>query len=412
MKCRTLIGLLSIVAALELWAGEVVDPMDGFATVQATADSEQESIDLSPVWAPTTLPASDVIAYSATGWGDGLVGGTVRVYLYDPRAGASTDLVIGKTDEGTFAWDFAGVRRQSYQLVHEVTRDGAVSALETLTANYDFTDCELPQTDDDFQRALRGFTQSCTVVNDVDNNWKVIGGEGAGVKSPTLAAGTTTAITLTAFGIGDLSFAYRLTGGSAKVTLDGEDVLDLAAAADWTPVRVAADEHAAHTFQIVYTAADGGQMFLNDLVWALRSGAVRAETTGGLFRADIRLGYDGSATSIVVRVVSKQEEMMPFVYSATNFTGLAETVEGPTVAKVSVVKLTGEGEEVALWTDEVPGTRRVIRHTTGESAISWNGRTGAWKAEFEILDGDKSVHFESAIFDMRAFKKGFVLFVR
>lgn len=404
MNGRTIICAWATVVALMTGAVSASDDLSQFRQVTAEGWGEASALDLSEVWEVFELQGVPV-AYSSVGWDVDPVdsGNAVALTLVPVDASASpVTLVSGLTGAGAYGWTPSGVEKTTYRLSHVVSHGGVSDMKQTLTAVFDFTNCDLGGATADEIRAAAFATdsQSFDFSSDEESPWQPIGGAGEGIAS---AEGVASTFTLRVKGSGTLSFGHLLTASDLsafRVLVDGVETLDLGAAAQWTDDLLTVDARGAHVVTFVFDGTDG-QAGVKGLRWHEREGAFASQLSEPV-AVDLREG---------VRALVSRTELLPFVYSATNFTGLAETVEGPTVAKVSVVKLTGEGEEVALWTDEVPGTRRVIRRATDESAVSWSVRSGVWKAEFEILDGDKSVHFESVIFDMRTLKKGFVLLV-
>ena len=99
-----------------------------------------------------------------------------------------------------------------------------------------------------------------------------------------------------------------------------------------------------------------------------------------------------------VRTPQKLAWVLPFAYSPTNFIG---DIVG-TASRVGIVKLTGdESVDVSQWTEEVAGTARVLkREDAGEGAVVWHAKKGVWRADFEILGGERPVT-QSKILDLR-----------
>ena len=117
-----------------------------------------------------------------------------------------------------------------------------------------------------------------------------------------------------------------------------------------------------------------------------------------------------------VRCVRERADILPVVYSPTNFTGIVETAE-PTVARVRLVQLTGdEVAGVASWTNavnEIVSTERIlVGRTSAESSVAWRAKSGVWKLTFDILTGDVVARSEYAIFDARGLKQGLVLLLK
>ena len=119
---------------------------------------------------------------------------------------------------------------------------------------------------------------------------------------------------------------------------------------------------------------------------------VVAEGVAPKVRLDLREG---------VRTPKRLAQVLPFQYSSTNWVGDVIGVSPTSVAKVAIVQLTGDDPDVAKWTTEVPGTAKVLKQGIGDGEVPWNAKKGVWRATFEILNGDKSIHEETAIFDLR-----------
>ena len=76
----------------------------------------------------------------------------------------------------------------------------------------------------------------------------------------------------------------------------------------------------------------------------------------------------------------------------------------------------GNGTAAAIrnvrWTDEVSGMFRKLVDKPGEDAKPWRAKKGVWKATFDILNGDTSIHREESWFDLRKTSTpGFMLMV-
>ena len=110
-----------------------------------------------------------------------------------------------------------------------------------------------------------------------------------------------------------------------------------------------------------------------------------------------------------VRVVMQRSDIFPFAFSQTNFTGIA-SADAQSVATISVIQLSGEGEDVSEWTQEIDGTRQVLMSDRGEGTVKWSPKRGVWRAEFAIRNEDAILHEESALFDLRHLAQGIVIF--
>ena len=102
-----------------------------------------------------------------------------------------------------------------------------------------------------------------------------------------------------------------------------------------------------------------------------------------------------------VRTPKRLADVLPFVYSSTNWLGDVVNVSAESVARVTLVQLTGEGDDVTTWTDVVPNTFKELVKKPGEGEVKWRARKGVWKAAFDILNNDTSIRTEEAIFDLR-----------
>ena len=102
-----------------------------------------------------------------------------------------------------------------------------------------------------------------------------------------------------------------------------------------------------------------------------------------------------------VRTPKRLADVLPFVYSSTNWLGDVVNVSAESVARVTIVQLTGEGDDVTTWTDVVPNTFKELVKKPGEGEVKWRARKGVWKAAFDILNNDTSIRTEEAIFDLR-----------
>lgn len=638
------LACLLAVAGVTLAAHSAVDPLAGFESQPVENVMAVGGLDLAEVWVLTGLPKTAKLQYSATGWGAGLTGNSVHIYLREKEMGRVVEVASGLTGDGECDWDFSGVKARRYEMSHEVAKGTAVDSTLTLRAQFDFTGCVFPQTDEDFQLAVRGVSQPCVIANDAEHPWQVLGGAGAGAAAPTQAAGSVTRLSISAFGEGKLSLEYRLVGDAVTVSVDGGEPEALPAAGDWTEVVLELEGVRRHEVEIACTAAADGAAAIRSVSWVRPVEVVEGASETASFALDLSevwtvdrieelslnyssVGWDldevdggaavtlslvpedgvggtqtvqadlmgrgvcawtpqdvlrkaywldhlvmkggkadadqtlravfdfsncqmaatapeiraaafapfgqgfefendeehpwqpidgagngiappgaASAFTVVVcgagrfdfgwflsggrlavtvdgkeaadfatpgdwksdalrldgrgehrivfsvsdgetvagikglhweqddgefsftegdgvrmdlregvRVIVRQDELMPFAYSATNFTGLAANADDP-VARVRVVRITGEGEDFGSWTapeNEVAGTERTLRTARDEATVIWRGKCGGiWKAEFEITDGGKSLHKEHAIFDMRRYMKGFQLIVR
>ena len=110
-------------------------------------------------------------------------------------------------------------------------------------------------------------------------------------------------------------------------------------------------------------------------------------------------------------VILKCSDLFPFVYSSTNFTGLAGT-DARSTARITITRLQGEGDDLESWTS-VPNTEKVLlADVAGEGSVAWHGRKGVWKAELTILTEGQEARRQTRILDLRNYVgPGLVLFV-
>ena len=387
------------------------------STDRASGALSGQELNLSDVWALTSLADEQLagLRYSSTGWGCRTVaeGATVRIaavsgILTDGgfvADGAAATLVDGLTGDGTYDWVPQGVAKRVYRLMHEVSVDGKPKAEETLYCYFDFSSCVIQATAAEVAAAVCGeVSHAMKISNDVDHPWQPIDGAGSGLlPEKNLAAGMETTISFAFTGIGEFSFSYRLTGGGLTVTLDGAEPVELTANDDWTAFGpLTFETFGAHTAVFAFTSAADADAAIKDVVWCRPEQASVAQAAATDKAMDLREG---------VRVIRGFGELLPFVYSPTNFTGLAGVADA-SIACVKVVQLTGTGPDLSLWSEEVPGTARELVRSASDGTVVWNGRNGVWKATFDILDGETSVHTESAVFDMRRFGLGFMILLR
>ena len=387
------------------------------STDRASGALSGQELNLSDVWALTSLADEQLagLRYSSTGWGCRTVaeGATVRIaavsgILTDGgfvADGAAVTLVDGLTGDGTYDWVPQNVAKRVYRLMHEVLVGGKPKAEEVLYSYFDFSSCVIRATDAEVAAAVCGATShAMEIANDVDRPWQPIDGAGSGLSpEKNLAAGTETALSFAFSGIGEFSFSYRLTGGGLTVRLDGAEPVELTANDGWTAFGpLALETFGAHTAVFAFTSAAGADAAIKDVVWRRPEQASVAQAAATGKAMDLREG---------IRVIRGFGELLPFVYSPTNFTGLAGA-ENASIARVKVVQLTGTAPDLSLWSEEVPGTERELVRSTSDGAVVWEGRNGVWKATFDILDGETSVHTETAVFDMRKFGLGFRILLR
>ena len=382
-------------------------PVDAAAPapfVLAADEKTDVSLDLSAIWDRTDLSAIGV-AYSAVGWAltadesDRTV--TLAYFKTNEEASAATEIASGLTGCGTQTWTPSGVAKDGYELRHSVYDGLTEVAGERLSAFFTFANCQMEATPEEVRDAVLGIGEPCIVTNDADHPWQPLAGAGSGAAAP---AGTNTQIGFAVAGEGALSFGVRLDGGTLAVLVDGVSVATYDSVADWTAVTLPIVGRTAHTVAFAYTAADGTtSAALRGVSWKTDAGRLSAASCDGA-RVDLREG---------AKTIMRREQLLPFVYSHTNFVGVAGAT-AESVARVSIVRLAPDEptDDLSLWTNAVAGTERVLREESDESSVRWRGHGGVWRATFDILNGEDTVHTETAIFDMREFCPGFMLMLK
>lgn len=389
--------LVGVVLAAAAW-GEATT---GRPEIEEVASSTMESLslDLSSVWYRQDLSPMDVF-YAADGWylDDVATGNTVSLDLIPVDGGATMTIASGLTGNGSFRWTPVEVERKQYKLDHVVRSGGAILSAETLSARFSFENCVMPASEAEIRAAVLGVTHECAVISDADNPWQPIGEAGEGVES---VQGVASPIAFKVKDVGTFSFDWSLENGPVTVQVDGQTVKTYSSASDWAGETLSIDTAGEHVVTVSVASGDAG-MKLRNVRW-ITTDEVYGEATSDSVPTDFREG---------VRVLKDRAELLPFVYSSTNFVGLAGA-DAESICSVEVVRLTGEGEDVSLWREEVPGSRKVLVRASGESAVVWHGKVGVWKATFEVSTaGGETVHEETAIFDMRSCARGLAIILR
>lgn len=319
--------------------------------------------------------------------------------VFQPDTSAEAVTVLPATQgEGTVDWKPSSVVKAVYRLTHTARINGTIDDQTTCYGYLDFTKCAAARaTQEEVETAvLDRFTHKINVVQDANNPWQPIESDVAGVGVVTdegLAAGTVTTTAFSFSGRGTLHYEYKLGGGSLVVQASGMSPEALSVAADWQTRMIGFDGFGAHDVAFVYTAAGGdATAALRNVRWEEEDAGARVQSEGGESRSDLREG---------VRKPKRVEEILPFTYSSTNWIGVAGATAESTV-RVTIVQMTGTAPDAGEWTDEVPGTSRVLVKAPGEGEFKWKTEgKGVWKASFDILTGDECVHHEEAWFDLR-----------
>ena len=384
---------------------------DGSASGGAAAP---HALDLSDVWDKRNVN-DEPILWSSLGWEDVAEaegGKTVTLQLIPLSAGEEETLRSGLTGHlETDYWTPGEVTKQVYNIRHVIVGG---SPMETdLNAYFSFENYDhVAPREQDVRAAIRfgdGTGWDFGIANDAENWWDLAGGPGEGIEAPEGAS----TLTFTVDGHGTFLFDYALEGGAWKVKVDGVEVRTLDAAADWTGAELPMDERlVTHVIEFETELSDGDIAALKNVRWVDTDDCF-GDGRAGTGAADLREG---------VLVVRRSNELMPFTWSSTNFTGNALVkdtgfipIDPQSVASVRVVQVTGAGDDVSQWTEEVAGTEKtLVAEQQGEGAIRWKGvQQGVWKAELVIATGGSETYRETRILDLRKYsEQGLVFFFR
>ncbi len=404
---RRTIGAIALTAVAAVGYGDdvVADAEEEIVGAGAIA---QGALDLSDVWNKRIANAESIL-WSSLGWEDVAEeesGKTVTLQLIPRQEGETQTLGSGLTGHRqTYVWTPGKVTKQVYNIRHVVVGG---SPMETdLNAYFSF---EI--TEQDVRAAIRfgdGTGWDFGIANDAENWWDLAGGPGEGIAAPEGAS----TLTFTVDGHGTFLFDYALEGGAWKVKVDGVEVRTLDAAADWTGAELPMDERlVTHVIEFETELSDGDVAALKNVRWVDTDDCFGVGQSGA-GAADLREG---------VLVVRRSNELMPFTWSSTNFTGnalLKDTgfilIDPQSVASVRVVQVTGEGDDVSQWTTEVAGTATtLVAEKQGEGRVRWKGiQPGVWKAELAIETNGSETYRETRILDLRKYSaQGLVFFLK
>lgn len=413
-------GLTAFLAAAE---GKRENEIDIVNEVEAV-ESTEASCDLRtvfPVAKQKDEPALQGLNYSARGWRlDVSTEDSARTAEITAEPGEIVDGVFQRGEgaavtvlpaiggEGTVDWQAGQISKCVYRLKHMVLV-GGVSDAEALCYGYlDFTHCVTEKaTQEEVELAVFGrFSHKIGVVQDADLPWQPIESGVASVGIMTdagLASAASTATTFNFKGRGTLHYEYTFSDGSLVVRADGATVGALAASAEWREGGLRFEDFGTHVVSFAYTVANGGQAAIRNVYWEEEDGSARVKGEGGETRVDLREG---------VRTAANRDEILPFVYSSTNWIGDVEEATTDSLARVTIVQLTGTVPDVKEWV-AMSGTATEFVRKVGEGAKKWKPKKGVWKATFDILNGDTSVRREEAWFDLRKTSiPGFMLMLK
>lgn len=355
-------------------------------------------------------PALTGLLYSAVGWALDATDDSSRSVTITAQAGtlafdgsftpdesAALTVLSERTGKGACDWLATDVQKKVYKLVHTVKKNDVVDSAGTLYGYFDFTYCDRMATQDEIEKALLlPLSHSVNVTSDATNPLQPIDyvQPGAGIETDANLSQDAQATTEISFsGHGRFTFELRVSGGTLAVAVDGgaPEVIAIPVAV-WAPCVLVFDDVGEHTVEFAYAAAgDGTTAAVRNVLWLEDEKIVAAGGSMDNVRTDLRDG---------VRTAWQSDEILPFAYSSTNWIGKAGAAAS-SVARVTVVRLTGTDPDVSSWTEEVPGTFRKLYDKPGEGAVKWRPKKGVWKATFDIFNGDTSIHGEDAIFDLR-----------
>ena len=403
--------VLAAVAAAGYGGDAVVVPDEEVVGAGVIA---QGALDLSAVW-DKCIVNDELILWSSLGWehvAEPESGKAVTLQLIPHSEGASQTLASGlKGHRQTYVWTPGEVTKQVYNIKHSVIGGSPIETDLNAYFSFENYDQEAPSAAD-VHAAVRsgdGTGLKYGIANDLENWWTPTDGPGGGVAAPKGAS----KFKITVEGGGRFRFDYTLAGGTWTVKVDSVAVRTLDAVADWTgvefPVVGALVSHVIE-FETELSADD---------IAALKN--VRWVDTDDCF-GDGRAGTGAADLREGVLVVRRSNELMPFTWSSTNFTGNALVkdtgfipIDPQSVASVRVVQVTGAGDDVSQWTEEVVGTEKtLVAEQQGEGAIRWKGvQQGVWKAELVIATGGSETYRETRILDLRKYSgQGLVFFLK
>lgn len=354
----------------------------------------EQAIDLSPCWTSVEDLAKIPLSYSSVGWGIEDLPGESTVRL-DNVTGAVFNVQEGLTGRGVFPWVIRGIDKKVFHIQHVVTRGGVVRAEETLNAIFDFT--AIVERNDQIKTAVVGCSQPIYCLDDPGHPWSLLGGAGEGVSNAADGA----QLSFSFAGTGVFSAELAFESGCVVVTLDGVEVETVMANGQWTGRDWPVADFGSHTVTLRYSGTSEIRVrnaVMDGCDCRIRSGALEPSAL------DLRRG---------VRKAKHYNEILPFTYSSTNWIGDVVGVTAASVARVTIVQLTGSDPDVGNWTETVPDTFKELVKKAGEGEVKWRPKQGVWKATFDILNNDTGIHQETAILDLRnASGNGLVLFLR
>ena len=436
MKQRNyILGMLAFVPLLALGGGDSLAEVfqnRGADVVDETYSATVDGRVVIPVTSESVLKG---LSYSSVGWDIVPDEGAARTVAIIAQSGyftkgafvadgdAKFEVLAETTGRGTCHWQvtaelLAKIQKGKtlYRFVHAVKDEGVDDPSETLYGYFDFDLSAL--VDGTAMAAALAEVSHPVLMVDHDRPWPPV--DAATVRSgivtdPSLEAGATTAMKLFFTGMGSLAFEYALDGGRLSVVADGVERELPATDGAWaTADALEFSDADVHEVMLVYTAAgDGSTAKVRHVRWLQADRVDYLSDVRQHVRLDTREG---------VLVVRRPNDLLPFTWSSTNFTGVIEIGLGETqridpqsVASVRVVQVTGAGDDVSQWATEVEGTETtLIAEQKGEGTVTWKHvKPAVWKAEFVIKPPAGETCRETRILDLRTYiGQGTVLFVK
>ena len=406
---KTTILLASAMTALSSLSDGLSEDETGLVIELDRQESVEVECDLRTVFPVAKLknePALQGFGYSARGW-------CLDVPIEDPDRtaeivaepgvlangvftpeGAAVVVMSATEGEGWIDWQPSSVEKGMYRLTHTARVRGTGDGQATCYGYLDFTQCaDSRATQEQVEvAALDGVSHMIALTQDEEFPWQPIemSVAGAGIATDAQLVSETTTTVFSFKGHGTFHYEYVLSGGSLEVRADGVPVETLQVSG-WQMRTVQFEGFGAHTVAFVHVAAKGGRAGLRSVRWEEEDDAVRLWGEENDVRMDLRHG---------IRTAKCADEILPFVYSSTNWIGVAGATAG-SKARVTIMQMSGTGPDVTNWTDVVSGSFKELVNKNGEGEKKWRPRKGVWKATFDILNDETSIYSADAWFDLR-----------
>lgn len=128
-------------------------------------------------------------------------------------------------------------------------------------------------------------------------------------------------------------------------------------------------------------------------------------TVGNRWNANANYNWYGDLYAIRLynRELTSAEIANNHALDLYRFSGEGGAPAGQFSARITVVQVTGEGDDVSTWTEEVPGTAKTLMQRADEGEVAWYAQRGVWRVTFELLFGTEKYlfHTETQVFDLR-----------